>query len=182
MKSLDEWNKVMCALAKYAEYSNIDGNKTGKKSLLNTSKEVREKLNRVFRRFVNFKSILLFHSITRYLVDGGRIWTLIESLIAFLTVLTVSSVIYLLGRLKAPKSSRNREKVSMYACGERARSGRLTINITLYKYLVYFMILDSSVLFLAFASLAINPGSILPLIIYLFAILTAMLLLAVGGD
>lgn len=29
MKALDEWNKVTCALAKFAEYSNIGGNRTG---------------------------------------------------------------------------------------------------------------------------------------------------------
>jgi len=30
-----------------------------------------KELNRVFRRFVNFKSFLLFYSITRYLAGGG---------------------------------------------------------------------------------------------------------------
>ncbi len=115
---------------------------------------------------------------------GGwrRIWTLVESVVAFAAVLAASTVIYLLGRLRAPKPLRNREKVSMYACGERARSGRLAINVTLYKYLVYFIILDSSVLLMAFASLVINPTSLLPLMIYFFTILTAVLLLAVGGD
>jgi CRISPR-associated endoribonuclease Cas6 len=29
MKTLDEWNRVTCALAKFAEYSNLGGNRTG---------------------------------------------------------------------------------------------------------------------------------------------------------
>jgi len=29
MKKIDEWNRLTCALAKYAEYSNIGGNRTG---------------------------------------------------------------------------------------------------------------------------------------------------------
>jgi NADH:ubiquinone oxidoreductase subunit 3 (subunit A) len=101
--------------------------------------------------------------------------------VAFLMVLGVSAAIYLIGRLKAPKPVKIREKVSAYACGEKARVGRIAINITLYKYLVYFVILDSSVLIMAFASLAVNSMSLLPLMIYLFMILTATLLLAVGG-
>jgi len=89
---------------------------------------------------------------------------------------------YLLGRLKAPKLPARRQKVSMYACGERARSGRLVINVTMYKYLVYFMILDSSALMIAFSSLSTNPTSLLPLMIYLSTILAATLVLALGGD
>jgi NADH:ubiquinone oxidoreductase subunit 3 (subunit A) len=111
-----------------------------------------------------------------------RIWTLVESVIAFAAVLAASTIIYLLGRLKAPKTPRNREKSSMYACGETVHSRRLAINITLYKYLVYFIILDSSVLIMAFASLATNPTSLAPLMIYLFTVFAAVLLLAVDGD
>ena len=102
-------------------------------------------------------------------------------MIAFAAILAASTIIYLLGRLKAPKTSRNREKTSMYACGETFRSRRLAINITLYKYLVYFIILDSSVLIMAFASLATNPTSLAPLMIYLFTIFAAVLLLSADG-
>lgn len=108
--------------------------------------------------------------------------TLDESIAAFAAILAASLTIYFLGRLTAPKPPKNREKVSMYACGERTRSARLAMNITFYKYLVYFIILDSCVLILAFASLAVNPTSLIPLMIYFFTILTAVLLLAAGGD
>lgn len=70
----------------------------------------------------------------------------------------------------------------MYACGERLRSRRLAVTITLYKYLIYFVILDSSVLIMAFASLAVKATSLFLLLIYLFTILTAVLLLTSGGD
>lgn len=102
-------------------------------------------------------------------------------MIAFAAILAASTIIYLLGRLKAPRTSRNREKISMYACGETFHPRRLAINITLYKYLVYFIILDSSVLIMAFASLATSPTSLAPLMIYLFTIFAAVLLLSADG-
>jgi len=102
--------------------------------------------------------------------------------VAFTAVLMSSIGIYLLSKLKSARAPRNREKVSMYACGEKIRSGRVLINITLYKYLVYFIILDSSVLMMAFASLVTNPASLLPLMIYLSTVLAAVLLLAFGGE
>ena len=117
-------------------------------------------------------------------VAGGRrrIWTFAESIVAFLAVLAASAVIYLVGRLKAPKLPAKGQKVSMYACGEKARSGRLVINVTSYKYLVYFIILDSSALMIAFASLSVSSASLLSLMIYLSIILAATLLLALGGE
>ena len=117
------------------------------------------------------------------MADGRRrIWTFAESIAAFLTVLAASAVIYLLGRLKAPKLPARRQKVAMYACGEKAHSSRLAINVTSYKYLVYFIILDSSPLMIAFASWSVSPTSLLSLMIYLSVILAAALLLALGGD
>jgi len=68
----------------------------------------------------------------------------------------------------------------MYACGEKVFSKRLLVNVTLYKYLIFFVIIDSPALILAFAALAleiINPFSLL---IYLAIILAADLLL-LGG-
>jgi NADH:ubiquinone oxidoreductase subunit 3 (subunit A) len=117
------------------------------------------------------------------MVDGRRrIWTFAESVIAFLTVLLASTVIYALGRLKAPKPPARREKVSLYACGEKVRSARLSINVTPYKYLVYFIILDASTLMIAFASLSTSSATVLPLMIYLSTILAATIILALGGD
>jgi NADH:ubiquinone oxidoreductase subunit 3 (subunit A) len=87
----------------------------------------------------------------------------------------------LLGKLKAPKSKQSGEKISTYACGERIRLGRLAIDVTLCNYLVYFMILDSAVLILAFASSEANSAGFVPLMIYLLSVLVSALLLAFGG-
>jgi len=87
----------------------------------------------------------------------------------------------LISRWKAPKPPKSRDKLSMYACGERLPFQRLRITVTLYKYLIYFVIVDSSVLLMAFASLAVGTMSPYPLLMYLLTVLTALLLL-LGGD
>ena len=105
---------------------------------------------------------------------------LVESLVAFLIILVLASLIYLSSSLLTKKSPANEEKSAMYACGEKVFSKRLLVNVTLYKYLIFFVIIDSPALILAFAALAleiINPFSLL---IYLGIILAADLLL-LGG-
>jgi NADH:ubiquinone oxidoreductase subunit 3 (subunit A) len=105
---------------------------------------------------------------------------LVESLVAFLIILVIASLIYLSSGLLTKKSPANEEKSAMYACGEKVFSKRLLVNVTLYKYLIFFVIIDSPALILAFAALAleiINPFSLL---IYLGIILAADLLL-LGG-
>jgi NADH:ubiquinone oxidoreductase subunit 3 (subunit A) len=78
------------------------------------------------------------------------------------------------------KSSASEEKSSMYACGEKVFSKRLLVNVTLYKYLIFFVIIDSPALILAFAALALEMISPFILLIYLVIILAADLLL-LGG-
>ncbi len=68
----------------------------------------------------------------------------------------------------------------MYACGEKVFSKRLLVNVTLYKYLIFFVIIDSPALILAFAALALEIISPLILLIYLGIILAADMLL-LGG-
>jgi NADH:ubiquinone oxidoreductase subunit 3 (subunit A) len=68
----------------------------------------------------------------------------------------------------------------MYACGEKVFSKKLLVNITLYKYLIFFVIIDSPALILAFAALALEMISPFILLIYLGIILAADLLL-LGG-
>jgi NADH:ubiquinone oxidoreductase subunit 3 (subunit A) len=68
----------------------------------------------------------------------------------------------------------------MYACGEKMFSKRLLVNVTLYKYLIFFVIIDSPALILAFAALALEMISPFILLIYLAIILAADLLL-LGG-
>jgi len=105
---------------------------------------------------------------------------LFELLIGFVSILSISLMVYLLALVKAPKSRKGAQHISVYACGEKVRLGRLFMNITFYRYLAYFVILDSSVIIAAFASLAFNM-TILPfLLTYLGVILAAVLLLTEG--
>jgi len=68
----------------------------------------------------------------------------------------------------------------MYACGEKVFPKRLLVNVTLYKYLIYFVIIDSPALILAFAALTLAMINPFHLLIYLAIILVADLLL-LGG-
>jgi NADH:ubiquinone oxidoreductase subunit 3 (subunit A) len=105
-----------------------------------------------------------------------------EALIAFILIFISTMVIYTLGRRSAPKTTINENAQAAYACGEKAIFPGLKINVSLYKYLIYFVIFDSSILVLAFSSFSIagttNP---LLLILYLGIILAAGLVLVEGG-
>ena len=91
-------------------------------------------------------------------------------------------VIYTLGKRSAPKTTISENEQAAYACGEKVSFHGLKINVSLYKYLIYFVIFDSSVLVLAFAAfqlqVQLNP---LLLILYLGIILAAGLVLVEGG-
>jgi len=104
----------------------------------------------------------------------------VESLVAFLIILIVSSLIYLSSRLLTQKTPASEEKSSMYACGEKVFSKRLLVNVSLYKYLIFFVIIDSPALILAFAALSLAMINPFHLLIYLGIILSADLLL-LGG-
>lgn len=119
---------------------------------------------------------------TGILVLTEVVFTLAEFAIAFILVFAASFLIYLFGRWLSPKSIQSENGRSMYACGEKAAFPRLKINVSLYKYLIYFVILDSSVLLLAFASLALRTANILLLMFYLFMVLVSGFLLLGGGD
>jgi NADH:ubiquinone oxidoreductase subunit 3 (subunit A) len=105
---------------------------------------------------------------------------LVESLFAFLIILVLSSLIYLSSRLLTQKSPVSKEKSAMYACGEKVVTKRLLVNVTLYKYLIFFVIIDSPALILAFAALALEMINPFSLLIYLGIILAADMLL-LGG-
>ena len=92
---------------------------------------------------------------------------LVEALIAFVLIFVSTFVIYSLGKRSAPKTTISENEQASYACGEKASFHGLKVNVSLYKYLIYFVIFDSSVLLLAFASFSLagtNP-------LYLFFIL-----------
>jgi NADH:ubiquinone oxidoreductase subunit 3 (subunit A) len=106
---------------------------------------------------------------------------IVESAIAFVLILSATLVIYLLGRRAAPKPVQTDAERSVYACGEKVTYSKPRVNVSLYKYLIYFVILDSSVLLLAFGSF-IGQGINVPLIlVYLFIILASSLLIMDGG-
>jgi NADH:ubiquinone oxidoreductase subunit 3 (subunit A) len=103
-----------------------------------------------------------------------------ESLIAFLIIVAVASLIYLYSRWAALKTSPSEERNLMYACGEKVASTRLQVNVSLYKYLIFFVIIDSPALIAAFAALALEVINPFSLLIYLGLILAADFLL-LGG-
>jgi NADH:ubiquinone oxidoreductase subunit 3 (subunit A) len=106
---------------------------------------------------------------------------LLEALIAFMLIFATTLGIYTLGRRSAPKTALSENEQASYACGEKASFPGLKINVSLYKYLIYFLIFDSSVLLLAFASFALAGTNPLLLILYLGIILAAGLVLLEGG-
>jgi NADH:ubiquinone oxidoreductase subunit 3 (subunit A) len=119
---------------------------------------------------------------TGILVLTEVVFTLSEFAIAFILIFAASSLIYLFGRWLSPKSKHGENEQSTYACGEKAAFPRLKINVSLYKYLIYFVILDSSVLLIAFASLALRTANTLLFMFYLFMVLASGFLLLGGGD
>jgi len=91
-------------------------------------------------------------------------------------------MIYLFGHLLSAKSVRRENGKSAYACGERANFSGLKISVSYYKFLIYFVILDSSVLLMAFAALALQMVNVLFFVVYLFVVILSSLLLLEGGD
>jgi len=106
---------------------------------------------------------------------------LVESLVAFLIILVLTSLIYLSSNLLTQKSTASTEKSAMYACGEKVFTKRLLVNVSLYKYLIFFVIIDSPALILAFAALALEMINPFTLLIYLGIIFAADMLL-LGGQ
>jgi NADH:ubiquinone oxidoreductase subunit 3 (subunit A) len=106
---------------------------------------------------------------------------IIEAIVAFVLIFSAAALIYQLGRRAAPKPIQTDAQRTAYACGEKVTYQKLKVNVSLYKYLIYFVVLDSSVLLLAFGSF-MQTGVNVPLIlIYLFMMLAAGLLLLDGG-
>ena len=106
---------------------------------------------------------------------------IVEALIALILIFISTFAIYTLGKRSAPKTTISENAQASYACGEKVSFHGLKVNVSLYKYLIYFVIFDSSVLLLAFASFAIAGTNPLYLILYLGIILAAGLLLLEGG-
>lgn len=106
---------------------------------------------------------------------------IIEAVIAFILIFISTLAIYYIGKRSAPKTTISENEQASYACGEKASFPGIKINVSLYKYLIYFVIFDSAVLVLAFASIALAGTNPLLLILYLGIILAAGLILLEGG-
>ena len=107
---------------------------------------------------------------------------LVESIVAFVLILLATSVVYALGRRASPKPVQSEDERSTYACGEKVVFQGLKVNISLYKFLIYFVIFDSAVLLLAFAALMAPGTSTVLIILYLFMMLASTLVLFEGGE
>jgi NADH:ubiquinone oxidoreductase subunit 3 (subunit A) len=104
-----------------------------------------------------------------------------EAFIAFILIFISSLAIYTIGKRSAPKTTISENAQSAYACGEKISFFGLKINVSLYKYLIYFVVFDSAVLVLAFAALTIAASNPFLLILYLGIILAAGLVLVEGA-
>jgi NADH:ubiquinone oxidoreductase subunit 3 (subunit A) len=104
-----------------------------------------------------------------------------EVFIAFILIFISALAIYTIGKRSAPKTTISENAQSAYACGEKISFFGLKINVSLYKYLIYFVVFDSAVLVLAFAALTIAASNPFLLILYLGIILAAGLVLVEGG-
>jgi NADH:ubiquinone oxidoreductase subunit 3 (subunit A) len=107
---------------------------------------------------------------------------LVEAAVAFILIVASTAVIYALGRRAAPKPVQTNAQRTAYACGEKVTFPKLKVNVSLYKYLIFFVVLDSSVILLAFGAF-MSKGIDVPLILlYLFMILAAGIVLIEGGN
>ncbi len=106
---------------------------------------------------------------------------ILEALLAFVLIFIATFAIYAIGRKSAPKTAISENEQAAYACGEKVIFRTIKINVSLYKYLIYFVIFDTSVLVLAFAAFAITATNPLLLILYLAIILAAGWALVEGG-
>ncbi|MFB3887989.1 MAG: NADH-quinone oxidoreductase subunit A [Candidatus Bathyarchaeia archaeon] len=106
---------------------------------------------------------------------------LVESALAFVLIVAAASLIYVLGRRAAPKPAQSQSERAVYACGEKVTFPKLKVNVSLYKYLIYFIVLDSSVLLVAYASFVGQAINFPLIIVYLLLMLAAGYLLLEGG-
>jgi NADH:ubiquinone oxidoreductase subunit 3 (subunit A) len=106
---------------------------------------------------------------------------LITALIAFILIFISAYTIYAIGRHLAPKTKHGVNHEMGYACGEKVVFSSPKMNISLYKYLIYFVIFDSAILLLSFASVAIASVNPILVVLYLGIILAAGFILLDGG-
>ncbi|MDR0318488.1 MAG: NADH-quinone oxidoreductase subunit A [Nitrososphaerota archaeon] len=106
---------------------------------------------------------------------------LITAMCAFILIFISAYAIYAIGRHLAPKTKHGVNHEMGYACGEKVVFSSPKMNISLYKYLIYFVVFDSAILLLSFASIAIASINPILVVLYLGIILAAGFILLDGG-
>jgi hypothetical protein len=87
-----------------------------------------------------------------------------------------------LGNRLAPKTTGREQGRVQYACGEKPFRFGQRMQASLYRYLIYFLVIDSSLLIIAFAVFDFAFLDPLPLFIYLSTLLVSVFLLLDGGE
>ncbi|MEM1507899.1 MAG: hypothetical protein QXU02_04300 [Candidatus Bathyarchaeia archaeon] len=95
-----------------------------------------------------------------------------DFVVALVAIFTFSMTIYVSGVMLSRRSAKNGSSKRMpYVCGERLASLTSRAIISPYKYIIFFIILDSSLVIIAFASAALNPFNIWFFSIYVLLLL-----------
>ena len=97
-------------------------------------------------------------------------------------ILGASLLIYFLGIRFAPKVEDRESGKVQYACGEKPVLVSQRLQASLYRYLVYFLVIDSSLLIIAFSVSEVAVVNMLPLMLYLSITLVSVILFLYGGD
>lgn len=104
-----------------------------------------------------------------------------ELLITFLLLVLLSSLTYIVAAKFSPGSSRSHEATSTYACGEKLSVSRMVVDPTLYEYSVYFLVFDSGIVLLAFASSPLEKTGLFVIIYLLVALISVLVLPSPSG-
>ena len=97
-------------------------------------------------------------------------------------ILGASSLICLLGNRLAPITEDRESGKMQYACGEKPIRISQRIQASLNQYLVYFLVIDSSLLIIAFSVFDATLANILPIMMYLSILLVSVFLFLDGGE
>ncbi len=132
------------------------------------------------------KIYVAFERVQERLVDPSArtkvMSMLIEMTFAFILVLGATFLLFLIGNRLAPLTTDRDEGQHQYACGESPIGFKQKTSISLYRYLIYFLVMDSSLLIIAFAVLGVVYANLLSLLMYLSIILVSSLLFLEGGN
>jgi NADH:ubiquinone oxidoreductase subunit 3 (subunit A) len=105
----------------------------------------------------------------------------IELVLAFSAILGLLLLLCIFGNRLAPKAADRDQARIQYACGEEPIAVGRSVNLSLYKYLVYFLVADSSLLIIAFSVLGELTANLPMILLYLGLLLAASYLFLEGS-